>query len=77
MKKEKRAERMEKKNPLPKKRIVIKDYHWLFMAAFLVLLMAVLEKRVRVFYVLATFLFGLGFLCWIYSDIKSKKGVKR
>ena len=51
-----------------------KEYYWIFIAGVLVALMAFLEKRVRIFYILSIVLFAIGFIKWIISERQTRRG---
>lgn len=65
---------MEKRDKMKK----IKEYQIWLVIGVLILFMAFIEKRVRIFYILGTIVFIIGLVFWILEDKKSinKKNIK-
>jgi len=51
----------------------MKEYYVFFGIGLIAIFMAYLDKRVRIFYILAVIMFLIGFLSLIFDETKKKK----
>ena len=50
----------------------LKEYHYLFMIGFIIVVLGLIETRVKLFILFGSLILAIGFGMWVIDDIEKK-----